>query len=69
MKEKATIHKNDIEKVYSHLHIHRTKMDHKTQETFETIAATFRWPKMFYPSLYPCKNNISSSANSVVTEK
>lgn len=67
--EKTKISSNDIEKVYSHLQIQKNKLDQKSQESFESIAATFRWPKMFYPSLYPCKNNISSSANSLVTEK
>lgn len=71
MKEKTTISKKDIEKVYSHLQIqqHQSNQQLKNPESFESIAASFKWPKMFYPSLYPSRNNISSSANSLVSEK
>lgn len=71
MKDKTDISKSDIEKVYSHLHIEKNQSEqkYKNQESFESIAATFKWPKMFYPSLYPSGNNISSSTNSLVSEK
>lgn len=71
MKERVNISKKDIEKVYTHLHIQKRQSDqkYKNQESFETIAATFKWPKMFYPSLHPSGNNISSSANSLIAEK
>ena len=71
MIEETTISNKDIEKVYSQLHIQQHQSNHQQdkQESFESIAGSFRWPKMFYPSLYPSKNNISSSANSLVIEK